>query len=85
MIDLTRVKSVMTEIELLIRELDGVELDETDAVASQSKGQARQLKAQKSQELNLLGQRLDLAAALVRNEYWFARGEVDPLNRDRQA
>lgn len=84
MIDLSRVRNVLNEVNDLVDELDGVSLDERDAVTSQSKGQARQAKAQRSQELQLLAHRLEFAASLVRNEYWFARGESDPLDPDRE-
>lgn len=84
MIDLSGVKSVLQEILPLVKELDGLDLDETKALADQSKGRARQDRAQRSQELNLLASRLELAAQLVRNEYWYARGETDPLNRRRR-
>ena len=84
MIDLAAVRSVLMEVESLVAQLDGLELDDTDALSSQSKGAARKEKAQRSQELQLLAVRLELAASLVRNEYWFARGEVDPLNRRRK-
>lgn len=83
MIDLSRVKSVLVEVEALVADLDGKALDDTDAITSQSKGHARQQKAKMSQDLQLLAVRLEMAAALVRNEYWFARGEVDPLDRRR--
>lgn len=83
MIDLSNLRSVLAEVTALVNDLDGKELDDSDAVTSQSKGALRQLKAQRSQELQLLATRLELGAALVRNEYWYARGEVDPLNRRR--
>lgn len=79
MIDLTHVKSVLKEANGIIPWVDGVDLDETDAITSQSKGKARHQRAQTSQHLQLLATRLELAAALVRNEYWVARGEIDPL------
>lgn len=82
-IDLSGVKSVLAEVQALVNDLDGRELDDSAAITSQSKGAARQAKAQRSQDLQLLATRLELAAGLVRNEYWFARGEVDPLNRRR--
>lgn len=79
MIDMSRVRAVLNEVDDLIDDLDGFDLDETDAVTNQSKGDARRLKAQKSQDLQLLANRLELAAALVRIEYWAARGASDPL------
>lgn len=83
MIKLTRVRNVLAEINEMVDELDGVDLDETDAVTSQSKGEARKVKAQRSQDLQLLANRFELGAALVRNEYWFARGEQDPIDQGR--
>lgn len=82
MIDMARVRNVLAEVDDLIEELDGFDLDETDAVTSQSKGDARRLRAQKSQDLQMLANRLELAAALVRIEYWAARGNGDPLADD---
>jgi hypothetical protein len=83
MIDMTRVRPVLKEIEELIDELDQLDLDETDATYRQTKTKLREIKAQRSQDLQLLATRLELAAALVRNEYWFARGEIDPLDGAR--
>jgi hypothetical protein len=84
MIDLTKVRAVLDDANSLIGDLDGLDLDDSTAVTSQSKGKARQERAQRSQELQLLATRLELAAALVRCEYWFARGEPDPLNPNRE-
>ena len=84
MIDLSEVRVVVDEVVDLITVLDGVELDESDALTSQSKGEARRIRAKRSQDLQLLATRLELAAALVRKEYWYARGEGDPINPDRE-
>lgn len=84
MINLTTVRSVLREVNELVDDLDGRDLDETDAVTSQSRGEARKIKAQRSQDLQLLASRLDLAADLVRVEYWHARGESDPTRPDRK-
>lgn len=83
MIDLTRVRSVLKEAQTLIDDLDGLDFDDTEAVTSQSKGHARQVRAQRSQDLQLLATRFELAASLVRVEFWYARGENDPLNPER--
>lgn len=83
MIDLSKVRSILEQCTELLDGLNGQELDETDALVSQSKGGARQRKARLSQDLQLLATRLELAAALVRNEYWFARDGVDPLDAAR--
>lgn len=85
MIDLTRVRACLKDADRLVTTLDGQSLDETDALTSQSKGAARVRKAEMSQDLQLLATRLELAAALVRVEYWYARGEDDPLTPGRFA
>lgn len=85
MIDLTRVRNVLREANEIIDDLHGKDLDETAAITSQSKGQLRQERAQMSQDLQLLAGRLELAAQLTRVEYWYARGESDPLAPERSA
>lgn len=87
-VDLSRVKSVLVEIEALIQELDGLDLSDDKSWAEQGSGgkardNLRQLRAQKSQELQLLATRFELAASLVRVEFWHFKGEIDPLNRRR--
>jgi hypothetical protein len=72
------------EVREILTELDGVDLDDTSAIASQTKTKAREARAEMSKSLLLLADRLDLCASLVRREYWFARGEIDPLNPDRE-
>lgn len=84
MIDLSMVRACLATATQLIEDLDGKELDETDAVTSQSRGELRKVKAQRSQDLQLLATRLELAGALVRNEYWYARGEQDPTRPQRR-
>lgn len=83
MIDLSRARQILKEVDQLVAELDGTELDETDALSSQAKGAARQARAQRSQDLQLLATRLELCAAVVRVEYWYARGEDDPFDPAR--
>lgn len=84
MINLSTVKALLGDVQTLVDGLDGVDLNEEDALTSQSKGRARQERARKSQDLNLLAHRLRLAAELVQNEYWYARGEGDPLQPRRR-
>lgn len=83
-IDLNGVFAVLDEANALADALHGLALDESDAVTSQSKGEARRVRAQRSQDLQLLASRLELAGALVRNEYWYARGLSDPVRPDRE-
>lgn len=84
-IDLTPVQGILTEVNDLVRRLDGQHLDERNAVAGQSKGAARKRNAFISQDLRLLYSRLQLAAALVDKEYWKARGETDPIKQGSSA
>lgn len=80
MLDLHRVRGILEEAGEVIAQLDGLELDETEALKnSQSKSLDRQQRAAMSQALNQLADRLQLASSLVRNEYWVARGASDPL------
>ena len=83
MIDLTRVRSVLTECQALVDDLHGLDLDDSRSVSDQTKGAKRQERAKRSQELQMLATRFELAAALTRIEFWTAKGEVDPLNRRR--
>lgn len=83
MIDLTNVRRVLSDAADIINSLDGQELDERDAIPSQSRGIERRKRAQRSQDLQLLATRLELAASLVRVEYWHARGCSDPLRSNR--
>ena len=80
MIDLGRVTKILHEAEELIEELHGSPLDERAAVESSTAGEERKRRARQSQALNLLSDRLELAAALVRVEYWQARGYEDPTD-----
>ena len=84
MINLDNAARAVREAQRLLDELHGLDLDESDAVTSQSRGETRKIKAQRSQDLQLLANRLELAAALVRVEYWYARGETDPCRPDRR-
>ena len=84
MIDLSRVKEVLEgEVTNLISERHGLDLDDSEAIVDQTRSKARTFRAEKSREMLLLADRLDLVANLVRNEYWYARGETDPLNLER--
>lgn len=78
-IDLSIVRDVLGEVSTLVESLDGEALDETAAVESQAKTRTRQERARLSQNLQYVAAQLDLAAALVRNEYWVARGKPDHL------
>lgn len=85
MIDMTKTKAVLDHCNELVGNLHGEDLDERDALVSQSRGQDRKRKAKLSSDLQFLATRLELAAALVRVEYWFARGDNDPTDPDRLA
>lgn len=90
MIDLSKVRDVLGDCEDLIASLDGVQ-HEQDLVEGPMSGslkrataEARTAKAERSKALLLLKDRLELAASLVGIEYWYARGEIDPLSPDRE-
>ena len=74
-INLTAVKSVLFEVVDLVDGLDGQVLDETGALS-----QGRAERAELSRNLSLLADRLELAAAMTRSEYWTARGYPDHIN-----
>lgn len=88
MIDLSKVKSIMVEVEALIAELDGREYDDQKAWDTAKDGRpgraSREERAKIAKQLQLLAVHFEMAAALARNEYWFGKGEVDPLNRRRE-
>lgn len=78
MIDLGTVRTMLEECSALVEELDGRELDESTAVGEQGKGVDRKQRAQLSQSLSFLADRLELASNTVRSEYWAARGRRRP-------
>lgn len=87
MIDLQAVKDLLAECSGIVDELDGQEHSDSQVSPGSRNEETRAERAAKvhrSKSLQLLSDRLDLAAALVRNEYWFSRGEADPLNPDRE-
>jgi chaperonin cofactor prefoldin len=87
-IQLEQVRAILRECEALIDELDGLEHDDSSMKAergSVTRKQAdREHKTYVSKSLLFLDDRLRLAASLVSNEYWFARGERDAFNADRE-
>lgn len=78
---MTIVKEVLDDCELLVEDLDGQMLDErqnSDSDAdTPSKAEARDHKVRTSRDLQRLAHQLEMAATLVRNEYWHARGGPD--------
>lgn len=79
MIDLTRARHVLSSAKELLDDLDGVDLDDSNAIYAQGQSNIRQERAQASKDLLQLADQLDLAGQLVRNAYWSFRGEPDPL------
>lgn len=76
MIDLSRVQAVLLEdVAPLLEELDGLDVEDPDSVDSQTKSRERTFRAERSRELLFLADRLDLAAAFARAEYWTLKGE----------
>ena len=78
-IELDRVRAVLREVDALVDELDGLELDDRRELDVTATKVERSDRARVNQALNLLADRLGLAAALVRTEYWYGKGEPDPL------
>lgn len=84
MIDLRPVQGIINEAQEICRRLQGVELNERHAIADSSKGEARKQRAALSQQLNQLADSLELAATLVRNEYWISRGARDHVRQPQE-
>ena len=78
-INLARVQAILAEADEIVEDLDGRSLDESDAV-TEPKAAVRHEKAALSRQLQFLATRLELAAALVRSEYWTSRGFTDHIN-----
>lgn len=83
MIDFELVRQTLNECSRLVEELDGLDHDDSRAHLESSHTNARKERARRSQQMQFLANRLELAASLVRNEYWVARGERDALDIDR--
>lgn len=86
MIDLSTTRRVLDECLDLIESLDGQELDDSFTGPRSRHEETREekrLRAERSKSLMLLAQRLAFAEQLVLNEYWYAKGEPDLLNPDR--
>lgn len=81
MIRLTAARAALDDVAVLIAEVDGVQLQ--DWPDQEGDRHARKEKAQLTRKLLLIADRLDLAAQLVRAEYWFAKGEPDILQPER--
>lgn len=85
MIDMDTLRVTLKDAEQIVNELDGLEFDDRDAVTADKATRAkRQEQALRSKTLLLLAHRLELAKALVMVEYYFARGEIDPLDLERR-
>lgn len=69
MINLDTVSEVLVVAEDEIQRLHGIDLDDGDSI-----GNRKQWAAEVTRDLLALADSLDLAAALVRNQYWQAKG-----------
>lgn len=78
-IDLSKARTILTEVSTLLDALEGVDLDERTAL-DEPPGDERSAKARQSQTLNLAADRLEYAAQLVRVQYWHVRGHADPTD-----
>lgn len=91
MIDLRKVREVLKDCDDIVESLHGVDHDDPAVDTEQLSGSRRRAtaedraaKAERSKSMLLLKDRLELAASLVAIEYWYARGEIDPLDPERE-
>jgi len=75
-IDLSIVSNLMDDCVALVAELDRQDLDERYS-HNTDRAELRERKVRTSRDLQRLAHQLELAATLVRNEYWHARGGPD--------
>lgn len=79
-IDLTRAKAILQEINCIVARLDGQDLDDSnsqDDPKDREDRQERRRKATLMRELLRMADQLAAIEAIVRNEYWVARGHAD--------
>jgi len=74
-IQLDNVRKLLDRADVLVTELDGQPLDERSHGDEQ-----KTQRIARSRHLQELANHLELAASLVRHEYWIARGAADPLS-----
>lgn len=83
-INLSTVRSQMSDLFAVTKDLDGIDLDDTEGI-----DQPRQWAAEVSRDLLHLADSLDLLGALVRNEYWKTKGYEDratpPVTPERKS
>ena len=72
-IDLHEVRNLIKQASTLVDTLDGYDVD--DGAPQKKSGERAQL----TRQLLVLGDTLDLAAGLTRNEYWQTKGIRDML------
>jgi len=82
-INVTSALDVLDDLYGRLEALNGRSHSDPDPTVRLSKDDSRE-KARVASELQFISSRLELTAALVRNEYWHARGEADPLNPERK-
>lgn len=69
MIKLDVVSSILDGCKDVVHQLDGLEVDDTESISRK-----RELAAEANRDLLFLADQLHLAASLVKNEYWHAKG-----------
>lgn len=84
MIDLAQALAILDETADQMESINARSHSDPDPHGSGGTKEERADKARVSATLQLISTRLELAASLVRIEYWFARGETDPLNPERR-
>lgn len=77
MIRLDMVIDLIEASDTIIDALNGQPLDERLQGAECREDKA--VRIERSRQLQELANHLELAAALVRHEYWVARGAIDPI------
>ena len=76
-INLNKTRDVVEECLGALDDLNGRRHDDPDDCGTRSE---RHERAATSRQLHFLATRLELAAALVRSEYWTAKGFPDHIN-----
>lgn len=69
MIDLTEAQRLLSWAAQEVPALHGIDVDDTDGVANR-----RRFAADVSRDLLHLSDQVDLAAALIRQQYWLVKG-----------
>lgn len=78
-INLGPVLKLLDRVTDVVEKVDGTNLDDSDSVQQQGVRNARQERALATRQLLALADQLEMASALIRNEYWKTKGFDDML------